>query len=116
MSLDTAPWFARPPGSSHETVPSPARPAPHFSTFVGKAGLYLEDLFVFPEYRGKGYGKGLLKALARIAVERNAGRFEWCCLNWNTPSIDFYLSCGAKKMDGWTTFRLDGKELAEFSK
>jgi GNAT superfamily N-acetyltransferase len=88
----------------------------NFSTFVGKAGLYLEDLFVFPEYRGKGYGKGLLKALARIAVERNAGRFEWCCLNWNTSSIDFYLSCGAKKMDGWTTFRLDGKELAEFSK
>ena len=88
----------------------------NFSTFVGKAGLYLEDLFVFPGYRGKGYGKGLLKVLASIAVERNAGRFEWCCLDWNTPSIDFYLSCGAKKMDGWTTFRLDGKALEDFSK
>ena len=68
----------------------------NFSTFLGRAGIYLEDLFVLPEYRGKGYGKALLKKLAAITVERGCGRLEWCCLDWNKPSIDFYLSLGAK--------------------
>ena len=74
----------------------------NFSTFLGRAGLYLEDLFVKPEYRGKGYGKGLLRKLAQIAAERGCGRFEWSCLDWNQPSIDFYLSLDAKPMDEWT--------------
>lgn len=88
----------------------------NFSTFVGRAGLYLEDLFVLKEYRGHGYGKALLKKLAEIAVEKKCQRMEWCCLNWNQPSIDFYLSIGAKPMDEWTTYRLTGdtiKKLAE---
>ena len=83
----------------------------NFSTFVGRAGLYLEDLFVKPAYRGKGYGKALFQKLARIAVERNCGRFEWCCLDWNQPSIDFYRSMGAVAMDAWTTYRLSGEAL-----
>ena len=83
----------------------------NFSTFLGRAGIYLEDLFVLPEYRGKGYGKGLLKALAEIACERGCGRLEWCCLDWNKPSIDFYLSLGAVAMDEWTTYRLTGDAL-----
>ena len=83
----------------------------NYSTFVGRAGIYLEDLYVLPEYRHKGYGKALIKKLASICVERECGRFEWCCLNWNKPSIDFYLSLGAKPMDEWTTYRLDGKAL-----
>jgi GNAT superfamily N-acetyltransferase len=87
-----------------------------FSTFLGRAGLYLEDLFVLPEYRSKGYGKGLLTTLARIAVERGCGRLEWWCLDWNQPGIDFYLSLGAEAMSEWTVYRLAGdtlKELAE---
>lgn len=87
----------------------------NFSTFLGKSGIYLEDLFVLPEFRGKGYGKGLLKKLAQIAKERDCGRLEWSCLDWNTPSIVFYLSLGAKKMDGWTTFRLSGETLDKFA-
>ncbi len=83
----------------------------NFSTFLGRAGIYLEDLFVKPEYRGKGYGKGLLKTLAAIAVERGCGRLEWCCLDWNRPSIDFYLSLGAKQMNEWTTYRVTGETL-----
>ena len=83
----------------------------NFSTFVGRAGLYLEDLFVFPEYRGRGHGKALIKELARIAVERNCGRMEWVCLDWNQPSIDFYLALGAKQMDEWTIYRLAGDSL-----
>ena len=83
----------------------------NFSTFVGRAGLYLEDLFVLPEYRGKGYGRAILKKLARIAMERGCGRFEWCCLDWNQPSIDFYLSMGAVPMNEWTTYRLSGDSL-----
>lgn len=83
----------------------------NFSTFLGRAGLYLEDLYVKPEYRGKGYGKGLLKTLAQIAVERGCGRFEWSCLDWNKPSIDFYLSLDAKPMDEWTIYRLTGDTL-----
>ena len=80
----------------------------NFSTFLGKAGIYLEDLYVKPEYRGKGYGKALIKKLASIAVERGCGRFEWWCLDWNKSSIDFYLSLGAEPMNGWTVFRISG--------
>lgn len=85
----------------------------NFSTFLGRAGIYLEDLFVVPEYRGKGYGKALLKKLASIAVERKCGRLEWCCLDWNQPSIDFYLSLGAKPMSDWTVYRISGDTLLE---
>lgn len=78
----------------------------NFSTFVGRKGLYLEDLFVIPEKRGKGYGKALLLYLAKLAKERNCGRMEWVCLDWNKPSIEFYKSLGAKPMDEWTIYRL----------
>lgn len=87
----------------------------NYSTFVGRGGIYLEDLFVLPEYRGLGIGKVLLKELAAIAVSRNCGRMEWCCLDWNQPSIDFYLSIGAKPMDEWTTYRLDGEKLKKLA-
>lgn len=83
----------------------------NFSTFLGRAGLYLEDLYVKPEYRKKGYGKGLILKLAEIARERGLGRMEWMCLDWNRPSIDFYLSLGAKPMLGWKVYRVAGKEL-----
>lgn len=83
----------------------------NFSTFLGRAGIYLEDLFVLPEYRGKGCGTALLKRLAQITIERGCGRLEWACLDWNRPSIDFYLSLGAKPMDEWTTYRLTGETL-----
>ena len=88
----------------------------NFSTFLGRAGIYLEDLYVRPEFRGKGYGKAILKKLAAIAVERGCGRLEWWCLDWNKPSIDFYLSLGAEPMSDWTVYRIAGntlKELAE---
>lgn len=88
----------------------------NFSTFLGRAGIYLEDLFVKPEYRGKGYGKGLLKKLASIAVERGCGRLEWWCLDWNQPSIDFYLSLGAQQMNEWTTYRITGQTLQDLAK
>ena len=87
----------------------------NFSTFLGRAGIYLEDLFVLPEYRGKGYGKGLLVKLAQITIERGCGRLEWACLDWNHPSIDFYRSLGAAQMDEWTTYRLTGKTLESVS-
>lgn len=83
----------------------------NFSTFLGRAGIYLEDLYVKPEYRGKGYGKALLKKLAQIAVERGCGRLEWWCLDWNKPSIDFYLSLGAQPMEDWTVYRITGDTL-----
>lgn len=83
----------------------------NFSTFLGRAGIYLEDLYVKAEYRGKGYGKGLLKKLAQIAVERGCGRLEWSCLDWNKPSIEFYLSLGAEPMEDWTTYRMAGDTL-----
>ena len=83
----------------------------NFSTFQGRPGIYLEDLFVDPEYRGKGIGKGLLSRVAEIAVERKCGRFEWSVLDWNTPSIEFYRAMGAKPKDEWTTFRVDGETL-----
>ena len=88
----------------------------NFSTFLGRAGIYLEDLYVLPEYRGKGYGKALLKELARIAVEKGCGRLEWWCLNWNQPSIDFYLSLGAEPMKDWTVYRISGDTLQELAK
>ena len=83
----------------------------NFSTFLGKGGIYLEDLFVLPEYRGRGYGKGLLKQLAKIAVSEGCGRLEWMCLDWNKPSIDFYLSLKARSMEDWTLYRLTGDTL-----
>ena len=85
----------------------------NFSTFMGRAGLYLEDIFVWPEYRGRGYGKALFRKVAGIAVERGCGRMEWVCLDWNKPSIDFYLSMEARPMDEWTIYRLAGKTLAD---
>ena len=87
----------------------------NFSTFLGRSGIYLEDLFVKPEYRGRGHGKALIRELARITVERGCGRLEWCCLDWNKPSIDFYLSLGAKPLDEWTIYRLTGEKLAGFA-
>ena len=88
----------------------------NFSTFLGRAGIYLEDLFVLPEYRNKGYGKALLKKLAQITVERGCGRLEWACLDWNKPSIEFYKSLGAAVMDEWTTYRLTGDILMEMAR
>lgn len=88
----------------------------NFSTFVGKPGIYLEDLFVEIEHRGKGYGKALLVELAKIAKKRNCGRLEWAVLDWNTPSIEFYKSLGAKPMDEWTVFRLDRQGIENLAK
>jgi len=87
----------------------------NFSTFLGRAGIYLEDLYVKPEYRGKGYGKAILKKLASIAVERGCGRLEWWCLDWNKPSIDFYRSLGAEPMDDWTVYRIAGETLTNLA-
>ena len=87
----------------------------NFSTFLGRAGIYLEDLFVLPDYRGRGYGKGLMQTLARLAVERGCGRLEWWCLDWNKPGIDFYRSLGAVPMDEWTTFRITGDTLLQLA-
>ncbi len=87
----------------------------NFSTFFGWAGIYLEDLYVKQEYRGKGYGKSILKKLASIAVERGCGRLEWWCLDWNKPSIDFYLSLGAEPMSDWTVYRITGDTLSSLA-
>lgn len=87
----------------------------NFSTFVGRSGLYLEDVFIKEEYRYKGYGKAILKRLADIAVDLKCGRMEWVCLNWNRPSIDFYTSIGAKPMSDWTTYRLDEEDIRRLS-
>lgn len=87
----------------------------NFSTFLGRAGLWLEDLFVLPEHRGRGVGRGLLQELARIAVREGCGRLEWNCLDWNAPSIAFYRSLGARPMDEWTTYRLTGDTLTQFA-
>lgn len=87
----------------------------NFSTFLGRAGIYLEDLYVKPECRGKGYGKALLKKLAAIALERGCGRLEWWCLDWNKPSIDFYLSLGAEPMSDWTVYRIAGATLTQLA-
>lgn len=83
----------------------------NFSTFLGRRGLYLEDLYVRPEYRGRGCGKAILRQLGRIAKEEGCGRMEWWCLDWNKPSIDFYLSLGAEAMTDWTVYRLAGETL-----
>ena len=84
----------------------------NFSTFLGRAGIYLEDLFVLPQERGKGYGEALLRELARLTLERGCGRLEWACLDWNQPSIDFYTKrMHAVPMDEWTTYRLTGETL-----
>lgn len=87
----------------------------NFSTLLGRAGIYLGDLFVLPEYRGKGYGKSLIKELAKITVERKCGRLEWSCLDWNKPSIEFYLSLGAEPMSDWTVYRIAGDILIKLS-
>ncbi len=83
----------------------------NYSTFLGKANLYLEDLFVMPEHRGKGYGKQLLCTLAKIAIERDCERLDWWCLDWNTSSVAFYKDMGAVPMDEWTVFRVQGDRL-----
>lgn len=83
----------------------------NFSTFLGRSGLYLEDLYIEPEYRGRGFGRALLAELAETAVERGCGRLEWWCLDWNRPSIDFYLSLDAEPMTDWTVYRLAGDSL-----
>lgn len=88
----------------------------NYSTWLGKPGIYLEDLFVQPEYRGHGIGKGFMKTLAQLCIERGYERFQWWVLNWNTPSIDFYKSLGAIPMDDWTVFRLYGDALKKFAK
>lgn len=85
----------------------------NFSTFKGRACLYLEDIFISPQFRGKGYGKRLFNELASIAVERNCDRFDWAVLDWNQPAIGFYKSLGAKAMDDWTVFRLEGEALGK---
>lgn len=88
----------------------------NFSTFLGRAGLYLEDLYVLPDYRGRGCGKALLKELAGIACRRGLGRLEWSCLDWNGPAVDFYLSLGAERMDEWTLYRMAGETLQDFAR
>ena len=87
----------------------------NYSTFLARRGLYLEDLFVFPEYRGRGVGRALLAHLARLAVARGCGRFEWSVLDWNEPAIRFYTSLGAVPMDDWTVYRLTGEALARLA-
>lgn len=88
----------------------------NFSTFVGKRGLYLEDIYLQPAFRGKGYGKIIFKELAKIAMENDCGRMEWVCLNWNKPSIDFYHKIGAFPMDEWSTYRLDKEGIENIAK
>ena len=83
----------------------------NFSTFLGRAGIYLEDLYVAPAYRGRGIGRAFFHELAKIAAERGCGRLEWWCLDWNQPSIDFYTSLGAEAMDDWTVYRISGETL-----
>lgn len=88
----------------------------NFSTFLGRAGLYLEDLYVRPAYRDRGVGRALLGKLAAIALERGCGRMEWWCLDWNRPSIGFYQSLGAEPMEDWTVYRLAGETLEKLAK
>lgn len=89
---------------------------PNYSTFLGRPGIYLEDLFVFTEFRGRGLGKALLTRLAALTLARKGGRLDWSVLNWNQPTIDFYHSIGAKPMDEWTQFRLQGDALLNFAR
>jgi GNAT superfamily N-acetyltransferase len=88
----------------------------NYSTFLGKPGLYLEDLFVVPKFRGRGYGKALLVRLAKLAVERDCGRFEWSVLDWNEPAIGFYKKLGARPLDDWTIFRVTGDALHKLAR
>jgi len=87
----------------------------NFSTILGRSGLYIEDLYIIPKERGKGYGTQTLRYLAQLALERSCGRMEWCCVDWNTPSIEFYLSLGARQMSEWTTYRLSGTTLKKLA-
>lgn len=87
----------------------------NFSTFLGRPGIYLEDLYIRPEMRGRGYGKTLLSFLAKLALDRNCGRFEWWCIDWNEPSIEFYKSIGAEPMDEWTVYRVHGDALTDLA-
>lgn len=87
----------------------------NFSTFLGRPGIYLEDLYVRPEMRGKGFGKILLSFLAKLAVDRNCGRLDWWCLDWNEPSIKFYKQLGAVPMDEWTVYRVHNKALVDLA-
>ena len=88
----------------------------NYSTFLGQAGIYLEDLYIIPEMRGKGFGKTMLTHLAKLAVERDCGRLEWACLDWNEPSICFYKGLGAKALDDWTVYRVTGETLQNMAK
>ena len=88
----------------------------NYSTWQGKHGIYLEDLFIKPEYRGRGYGKALLKHLAKICDDKGYGRFQWWVLDWNSPAIEFYRSLGAVAMDEWTVYRVSGAPLKELGK
>lgn len=85
----------------------------NYSTFLARPGIHLEDLFVEPDFRGRGLGKALLQAVARVAVDRGCGRFEWSVLDWNQPAIDFYRALGARPLNDWTTFRVTGEALAK---
>lgn len=87
----------------------------NFSTFLGKPGIYLEDLYIRPDMRGKGFGKTMLAYLAKLARDRNCGRFEWWCIDWNEPSINFYKSIGAIPMDEWTVYRVDNEALIKLA-
>jgi GNAT superfamily N-acetyltransferase len=87
----------------------------NYSTWLARHGLYLEDLFVLPTHRSKGYGRALLKYLAKLAIERGCGRFEWAVLDWNEPAIGFYKALGAKPMDEWTVYRMSGDALARLA-
>lgn len=87
----------------------------NYSTFLGQAGIYLEDLFINPDMRGKGFGKKMLKHLAKLAVERECGRLEWACLDWNEPSVCFYKGLGAEALEEWTVYRLAGETLYEMA-
>lgn len=87
----------------------------NYSTFLGQAGIYLEDLYIKPEMRGKGFGKIMLRYLAKIAVEKDCGRLEWACLDWNEPAIDFYTKLGARQMKDWTVYRVTGESLREIA-
>jgi GNAT superfamily N-acetyltransferase len=88
----------------------------NYSTFLGRRGLYLEDLFVFPAHRGRGVGRALMGRLAQVAIERNCGRFEWWVLDWNESAIRFYESLGARAMSDWTVYRLTGEPLARLAR
>ena len=88
----------------------------NYSTWLGKNGIYLEDLYVSPDFRGSGAGKALLKHIANIAIAKGCGRFEWSVLDWNTPAIDFYKSIGAQSLDEWVGYRLEGDDLTAFAK